>query len=144
MSTTSQSLAISGQGTKFFRESEQIGEINNIGGPTKSRETIDVTRLEDDDGYRRFIASLRDAGQVTLNMNFVRANYDVMNADFESDEIVEYAIMLPDEENTTFTFEGLVTELPIGINVGDKVTSDVTIKLSGPVHISSGSSAGLI
>lgn len=138
--TTSQSLAVSGQGTKFFRETSQIGEINSIAGPTKSRETIDVTRLEDDDGYRRFIASLRDAGTVTLGMNFVRANYDTLNADYESDNLVEYSIQFPDPDKTTFTFEGIVTELPVGINIGDKITADVTIKISGPVHISAASS----
>lgn len=138
MSNT-QSAAVSGQGTKFFRESNQIGEINNISGPTKSRETIDVTRLEDDDGYRRFVASLRDAGTVTLNMNFVRANYDILNEDFESDELVEYSIEFPDPAKTTFMFDGLVTELPVGVNIGDKITADVTIKISGPVHISGSS-----
>ena len=131
-----QSRAVSGQGTKFFRETSQIGEINNIAGPTKSRETIDVTRLEDDDGYRRFIASLRDPGTVTMNMNFVRENYDVLNGDYESDDLVEYSIQFPDPDETTFTFMAIVTELPVGINIGDKITSDVTLKISGPVHIS--------
>jgi len=141
MSQTGQSAAISSQGTKFFRETVQIGEINSITGPNKSRETIDVTRLEDDDGYRRFVASLRDAGQVTLNMNFVREYYDMINEDFESDDAVEYSIKLPDTDGTTFTFTGLVTELPVGINIGDKITADVTIKLSGPVHIGDSTNA---
>lgn len=135
-----QSTAVSSQGTLFFRESVQIGEINSITGPDKSRETIDVTRLEDDDGYRRFIASLRDAGQIQLSMNFDRSNYDVFNADFESDDLVEYAIVFPDPDRTAFIFEGLVIGLPAAANVGDKLTSNVTIKISGPVQISTGSS----
>lgn len=133
----SQSAAFSGQGTKFFRGTVQIGEINSISGPDKSRETIDVTRLEDDDGYRRFIGSLRDAGSVSLSMNFTRETYDILNDDFESEDLVEYSIELPDADGTTFTFEGLVTEMPVGIEIADKVTSDPTIKLSGPVQISS-------
>lgn len=138
--TTGLSTAISSQGTKFFRETTQIGEINSIGGPNKTRETIDVTRLEDDDGYRRFIASLRDAGEISLSMNFDRDNYITINNDFESDDQVEYSIQFPDLHLTTFTFMGLVTALPVTANVGEKITCNATIKISGPVHISAGTS----
>lgn len=134
-----QSKAITGQGTIFKRNGSPIGEINSIDGPTKSRETIEVTRLEDVDGYRQYIAGLREPGTVTLNMNFTRENYDLLNADFESDTIQTYAIELPDEDETVFTFNGFVTELPISIPIGDKITCDVTIQISGKVNQSTAS-----
>lgn len=134
-----QSKAITGQGTIFKRNGAAIGEINSIDGPTKSRETIEVTRLEDVDGYRQYIAGLREPGTVTLNMNFTRENYDLLNADFESDTIQTYAIELPDEDETVFTFSGFVTELPISIPIGDKITCDVTIQISGKVNQSTAS-----
>lgn len=134
-----QSKAITGQGTIFKRNGATIGEINSIDGPTKSRETIEVTRLEDVDGYRQYIAGLREPGTVTLNMNFTRENYDVLNADFESDTIQTYAIELPDEDETVFSFSGFVTELPISIPIGDKITCDVTIQISGKVNQSTAS-----
>lgn len=134
-----QSEAITGQGTIFKRNDAPIGEINSIEGPTKSRETIEVTRLEDVDGYRQYIAGLREPGTVTLNMNFTRENYDLLNADFESDTIQTYAIELPDEDETVFTFSGFVTELPISIPIGDKITCDVTIQISGKVNQSTAS-----
>lgn len=134
-----QSKAITGQGTIFKRNDVAIGEINSIDGPTKSRETIEVTRLEDVDGYRQYIAGLREPGTVTLNMNFTRENYDLLNADFESDTIQTYAIELPDEDETVFTFSGFVTELPISIPIGDKITCDVTIQISGKVNQSTAS-----
>lgn len=134
-----QSKAITGQGTIFKRNDVAIGEINSIDGPTKSRETIEVTRLEDVDGYRQYIAGLREPGTVTLNMNFTRENYDLLNADFESDTIQTYAIELPDEDETVFTFNGFVTELPISIPIGDKITCDVTIQISGKVNQSTAS-----
>lgn len=134
-----QSKAITGQGTIFKRNGVAIGEINSIDGPTKSRETIEVTRLEDVDGYRQYIAGLREPGTVTLNMNFTRENYDLLNADFESDTIQTYAIELPDEDETVFTFNGYVTELPISIPIGDKITCDVTIQISGKVNQSTAS-----
>ena len=131
-----QSEAITGQGTIFSRNGTPIGEINSIEGPTKSRETNEVTRLEDTDGYRQYIGGLREPGTVTLSMNFTRENYDLLNTDYESDEVQSYSIALPDDDATTFTFSGLVTELPLSVPIGDKITCDVTIQISGKVEIS--------
>lgn len=131
----SESEAMTGQGTIFKRNNSPVGEINSITGPGKSRDSIDVTRLEDTDGYRQFIGGLRNPGTLTLNMNFTRANYLLLNEDFESEDRQDYEIVLPDEENTTFSFKGLVTELPLSIPIGDKITVDVTIQISGKVDI---------
>lgn len=136
-----QSEAITGQGTIFTRNSSALSEINSIEGPGKSRETIDVTRLEDVDGYRQYIGGLREPGTVTLNMNFTRANYDLLNADFESDDVQEYGIHLPDIDETIFSFSGLVTELPLSIPIGDKITTDVVIQISGKVDVTGSSSS---
>jgi len=130
------SEAITGQGTIFSRNSTPLGEINSIEGPGKSRETIEVTRLEDLDGYRQYIGGLREPGTVTLNMNFTRENYDILNLDFESDALQTYSIALPDADDTIFSFSGLVTELPVSIPIGDKITCDVTIQISGKVDTS--------
>lgn len=130
-----QSAAVTGQGTMFMRNSVAVGEINSIDGPSKSRDTIDVTRLEDVDGYRQYIGGLREPGTVTLNMNFTRENYDLFNEDYESDEPQKYEIVFPVALDTTFSFTGIVTELPLSIPIGDKITCDVTIQISGKVTI---------
>jgi len=135
--------AIAGVGTLFRRWSGSawvnISEVNSINGPNKTRETIDVTSLDSTGGYREFIASFRDGGTVQLTMNFTRATYDLMNDDFESDDSQSYEIVLPDDENTTLEFVGLVTEVPLSISTDDKVTADVTIKVTGQPTINSGS-----
>lgn len=128
-----------GIGTVFERKNpttnqwEAISNINSISGPGASRETVDVTTLDSTGGYREFIGSLRDAGDMTLSMNFKRDTYLLMKEDFESDEIRDYRIILP--EGTMFTFKGLVTEIPVEIPLDDKVTADVTIKISGKVEV---------
>lgn len=138
--------AISGIGTKFSRwdtvgtsgDWVPLAEVNSITGPGMSRETIDVTSLDSIAGYREIIGGLRDGGTVTFSMNFTRANYDLMKTDFESDVLQNYQIMLPDDVDTAFEFEGLVMELPLSITVDDKITIDVTIQISGQPDISSG------
>lgn len=135
--------AISGVGTLFRRWDgsnwDNIAEINSITGPGMSRDTIDVTSLDSTAGYREFITGFRNPGTVTLSMNFTRSTYDTMKTDFESDTAQNYEIVLPDDENTTLEFEGLVTELPLTIPPDDKVTADVTIQVSGQVTVNSGS-----
>ena len=137
------SNAVAGVGTKFRRWSGtnwvNIAEINSITGPNKSRDTIDVTSLDSTGGYREFIGGFRDGGTVTLPMNFTRDTYDLMNTDFESDDLQNYEIFLPDDEATSFEFAALVTELGLAVPVDDKITADVTLKVSGQVTVNSGS-----
>jgi predicted secreted protein len=136
------SNAVSGVGTVFGRWNgtswDYLAEINSISGPTMSRDTIDVTSLSSTGGYREFITGFRDAGTVTLTMNFTRATYDLMYSDFTSNEAQSYEIILPDGDSTSFEFCGLVTELPLEIPTDDKITANVTIKITGQVVINSG------
>ena len=136
--------AISGVGTVFKRSNMAssptfgaVAEVNSIQGPDKSRGTIDVTSLDSTGGYREFIGSFRDGGQVVLEMNYTRDGYLDMNDDFESDTLVDYQIVLPDTGNTTLDFSGLVVNLGLGIPMDNKISAPVTIKVSGQVEISS-------
>jgi len=144
------SNAVAGVGTKFRRWNtltsgwDDIAEINSITGPSMSRNTIDVTSLDSVGGYKEYIAGFRDAGTVVLSMNFTRDTYDLMKSDFESDLASNYEIILPDVEETTLEFEGLVTELPLTIAADDKITADVTIQVSGQVTVNSGSAGSVV
>lgn len=133
--------AISGIGTQVLRfngsDYEQIGEIASVNGPSSTREMIDATHLRTTGGYRAFISGLRDAGEVSLVMHFTRAGYLLCKADFEDDDQQLYKIILPDDEATELSFSGLITGIPLTVPVDDKITVDVTIKVSGKVDISS-------
>jgi predicted secreted protein len=139
------SSAFSGVGTTFSRADTittsdplftAIAEINSIDGPNKTRETIDVTSLDSEDGYREFITSFRDAGEISLEMNFTEAGFIVMNTDFESEDAREYRITLPNTEATILEFDAYVTSLGMAVPLDDKVTAPVTLKITGPVRLS--------
>ena len=138
-------LATAGVGTQFRRWNSSLGQwesiamINSIDGPSMSRETYDTTALDTKGGYRTFIAGFRDAGTISLNMNFSRSTYDLMKVDFESDAENNYEIVLPDTDQTSLEFVGFVTELPLSVPTADKITANTTIKISGQVVINSGS-----
>ncbi len=136
-------MAVAGVGTEFRRWGTsawaKIAEINSITGPGMTRDVIDTTTLDTSAGYRTFITGFRNAGTVSLSMNFTRATYALMKTDFESAVLQNYEIVLSDDDNTTLEFEGLVTELPTTIAPDDKITVDVTIQISGAVTLNSGS-----
>lgn len=134
---------VTGVGTVFRRWNatmstwDTIAGITNIAGPTASRETHDTTALDTTGGYRTFITGFRDAGEITLSMIFDRTGYDLMVSDYESDDPQNYEIILPDDEETSLEFEGLVTSIPLTIPESP-VTMEVTIKISGAITVNSG------
>jgi predicted secreted protein len=140
------SNAFAGVGTKFRRWNGtnwvDLAEINSI-DTKKSRATIKVTSLDSIGGYEEFIPGFRDGGTITLPMNFTRATYELMNDDYESDVIQNYEILLPDNEETSFEFEGFVTELGLGIPTDDKVSADASIKVTGKIVLNSGSGSSV-
>lgn len=131
--------AITGIGTKFQRWNGSafvdVAKVFNIGGPTMNRETVEATTYDSIDGYREKIGGLRDAGQVTFTLNFRRSTYLIFKSDFEDEQPRQYRIILPDADNTTMTFSALVTDLPLSIPEGDRITVDITIELSGKVNM---------
>ena len=132
---------ITGKGASFNRWDGSawvaIANIKSIGGPSATRETVDVTTLDSSGGYREFIGSLRDGGEVALPMLFEQETYAIMKTDFESDTVQEYSIVLPDTNNTTLEFSGIVTGCPLDAPLDDAVACDVTIKISGSTELTS-------
>ena len=115
------SNAITGVGTVFLRWSGTawvaLAEVNSISGPTMTRDFVDVTSLDSTGGYREFITGFRDAGTVSLTMNFTRTTYDLMKTDFESDTAVNYQIVLPDDATTSFEFS-VSARVPVITDIG--------------------------
>lgn len=133
-------MAISGIGTTFSREDPaasdtyiKLAKVYGISGPSMSRNTIETTTYDADSGYMKKIGGLRDPGQLTFSLNFAYAEYLILKGDFEADQAAKYQVVLPDEDTTTLTLTGLVTEIPIDVPLDDRVTVDVTIEISGKI-----------
>ena len=135
---------VAGVGAQFRRWDgagswASLARVTNIEGPTMARDFIDTTALDTPDGYRTFITGFRDAGEVTLTINFTRDVWEILLADFESNDEQNYEIVLPDSDTSSLEFAGLVTGLPLTIAPDDVITSVVVIKISGKPTLNSGS-----
>jgi predicted secreted protein len=129
--------AFAGVGTLFKRGEDTVAEINSISGPNMSRDTIDVTSLDSTGGYREFIPGFRDGGEVTLSCNWTLSAWSEWLDDFQSDAIVSYTIVLSNDEETEISFSGYCVGMGVEVPTDDKVTNEVTLKISGAVSISS-------
>jgi predicted secreted protein len=138
------SNAFSGINTQFKRGDgasneafTTIAEVKNISGPDVSRDFIDVSSLDSTDGYREFIAGFRDAGQVVLSMNYTRVSYDLLKADFDTNSARNYQIVFGDTGLTTYDFAGWVVGLTHNTDFESAVALEVTIKIDGPIDLTS-------
>ena len=126
--------ATTGIGTKLEYSTDgstytQLLNINSISGPSFSRDEIDITTLENQSGYREYILGLRDAGSLSLTLNYEKAGYQTLLDMYDADQLYEWRITLPDA--STFEFSGYVMELPLTIPVDDKISFDCTIRVTG-------------
>jgi hypothetical protein len=68
------SSAKSGYGTLFKRAGTAIAEVMTVSGPNLSRDTIEVTHLTSDNGFKEFISGMADGGECTVTLNWIPGN----------------------------------------------------------------------
>ena len=65
------SKARAGLGVKVSINEKAVAELSSVGGIEPSTETIDVSNHDTEGGFREFISSISDAGDFTIEGNFV-------------------------------------------------------------------------
>lgn len=108
-----------------------VAGLTSIGGLELSADTIDVTTLDSDGGYREFIAGFKDAGEVSLEGYLKldegqQALYDL----FESGETEDFTILFPNNMGS-WQFKGVVTGFSTSADLEDPLSFSATIQVSG-------------
>ena len=120
-----------------------IAEINNIEGPELEAEEIEVTNHDSPDGYKEFIPGLKDGGSISIEGNFVATDdtHQQLIADFESGEVNNYRILLPDStveaSKSRWTFAAMVKSLSTKYPTSGSVTFSAALRISGKPELSS-------
>jgi predicted secreted protein len=111
-----------------------IASVTNISGPSRSRETIDVTAHDSPEQWMEFIGGLKDGGEVSLDINYDpgQVSHD-LDDDFDDSAPRNYRIViLPDtEDEHTWSIAGVMTGLEDEFPYDDKMARTLTIKVSG-------------
>lgn len=131
-------------GTKILINANVIAGLTSINGVALTKDTKDVTTLEDTDGYRRFKGGLKDGGEVSISGFFEAGDEDGQQAfytAFDSDDPIPFSIVMP--QGAAWTFSGIVTGFSTGAELEDEISFEGTIKVSGKPDLAVIPSAGL-
>jgi predicted secreted protein len=114
-----------------------IAKVTGVTGPEIERETYDVTAHDSADGWREFIGGLKDAGEVTINVNYDPTVHDDLVADFEDPKPRNYQLVFPGtlgKWELKLILTGFSSEAP----VDDKLSAEIKFKVSGKPTITPG------
>jgi hypothetical protein len=133
-------------GTTLTKGGTNIGSLTNISTPEKSADTIETTTLDITDGYKTFMQGIKDGGEISVKGFFDTSDAGQMSIDaaFESGTLDTYIIAFPATIGATFTFSGVITKFNPGeATVGDPMSFELTIKVSGKPTLATIASGGL-
>jgi predicted secreted protein len=115
-----------------------IAELTDISGPSLEADELDVTSHDSPSGYREFIQGLKDAGEVSIEGNFLPTNTtqnDVLS-DYQSGVVRNFQLVFPDTATTTWEFSAIVTAFEPTAPVEDVLTFSATLKITGEPTLS--------
>ena len=122
-----------------------VGGLTSINGIEISAETIDVTDLANATGYREKLPGFKEVGDVTVSGFLDGADegqaemYSLLNSQNDS----SFEIVFPAKIGKKWSFDGYVAGFTTSADVGDAITFEATIIVTGQAVLeSSGVSAG--
>jgi predicted secreted protein len=122
-------MPIVAMGTVLRKADTPIANLTSIDGVSVSSDTIETTNLSTEGGYRTFVTSLKDAGDVGISGHFEYASHNALLTDFEDGSGDTYTIEFPD--GTAWTFTAVVTAFSTSAELEDLISFDATLKVSG-------------
>jgi predicted secreted protein len=140
------SSALSSMGCTLTWDAVALAEVTNVTGPNSKVDTLDVTHYGSANNYREFIATFIDAGEVTIEGNFISGDATgqiAMITDFQARSLKEAIITLPTASATTWTFNAIITALSFAQPMDGKLGFTATLKISGAATLGLTLSAGM-
>jgi predicted secreted protein len=114
-----------------------IGKVSDVKGPEIKRDTYDVTAHDSANGWREFIGGLKDAGEVTITVNYDPSVHDVLIQDFEDVKPRNYKLVFP-QALGEWDLALILTEFSQEAPVDDKLSAELKFKVSGKPTVTAG------
>jgi predicted secreted protein len=113
-----------------------IAEVKNITALNLTIETLDATSHSSTGGYREWLPSFKDAGEVTAEMNFVpgdpNQNPDTgLISDFDNRTLRNFRLVFPDIAATTVQVAAYVTGFQINAPIDGILSANLTLRITG-------------
>lgn len=107
----------------------EVAEVTSITWPGYARDAVEATHLNSDDQFREYIPGLMDAGEVSIELNFVPSASDVIVAALTASTIGQFKITAQGGVNVVF--KAIVTSYQAQSPVDDRMTATATFKVTG-------------
>lgn len=114
-----------------------IANVTNLSGPEIERETYDVTAHDSPNGWREFIGGLKDAGEVSIEVNFDPRDHEMLLSDLDDTEARDYKITFPGTIGS-WEFKAFMTGFSSESPVDDKMSGEITFKVTGQPTLTAG------
>jgi hypothetical protein len=120
-----------GGGSEVFTT---IAEVRTVDGPKSKVDVVDVTHMESTE--REFIATLLDAGEITINGNYTSVTaQDSLRTTHTAKTKRNFQLVVPIASPETWAFAGFVTSFGPTLPHDGPMAFSATIKLTGAVTI---------
>jgi len=107
----------------------EVAEVTSITWPGYARDAIEATHMNSDDTFREYIPGLMDAGEVTIELNYIPSASDVIVAALTAATIGQFKIQHAAGVNVVF--KAIVTAYQPQSPVDDRMTASATFKVTG-------------
>lgn len=111
-----------------------LAEVSDGTPPGWSRDTVDASHEQSPGAHREFIAGLADAGEASIDVNFIPGG--AARASLEAEKVLTGASAAINRRITFpggsyVTFAGILTGVEDSTPIDDKMTTTLTFKASG-------------
>ncbi len=110
-----------------------ILENISLAGPPLTRETVDATNHESPDGYREFLPSLADGGEVSGEGNLIMDTTQTnLLTDHQNGTLRNFELLVPLKGGSKkWSFAAYVTQFEASYPIDDKMTYAFSLKVTG-------------
>lgn len=113
-----------------------VAEVRDITPIGVNSDTEEVTHMSSPGGYKEYLPTLLDAGEVSFEVNWdpVAATHGYATGllkDAEDQVLRNFQLLLPDPATTTWAFSAYVTAVKPKTTVGGVLRSDITLRPTG-------------
>lgn len=114
----------------------KIAEVTAIGLPNEQIAEVEVTSYDSPGRTREFIPGLNDAGEITIEMNWVpgSATDDLIVAAKGDGKVRTFRVVTPeDDTQQQYTFPGFIRGYERTSPIDDRLTATITVRVAGAV-----------
>jgi len=132
--------AILGWGTLFQTEWPTgnwttLAEVTSLGLPSISRDSIDASHENGPDEWRENLPSLKSAGEMKIEFNFVPGgdDFSFLKSELDDKVIRQRRVVFPN--GSTLGFSAFLTGLDAEAPVDSQIKATATFQLSGQIAL---------